>query len=269
MSITIDRLQFSYGPRRILHDVCVEVAPSETLAVLGPNGSGKTTLLNIIAGLLPPSSGTVLYDGKPFHELGIRRLAQLVGYVPQSIVPAFDYSVTEYVVTGCAPRIGTFSRPDQKHYDSAARAIERMGIAHLAEKSYSQISGGERQQVSIARVLAQSPAYILMDEPTSNLDYGNQARVLRTIKELAGHGFGVVFTTHNPDQALLIGGKTAIIDRSGRLTTGYSRELISEALLSELFGITLRIAKPVDPGRRVCFVPDLDGAADSSGLADA
>jgi len=228
------------------------------LAILGPNGCGKTTLLNVIAGLLPPSSGSVLYDGRSYRDLGIRELAHIVGYVPQTIVPAFDYSVTEYVVTGCAPQIGTFSRPDQKHYEAAAQAIDRMGVGHIAEKSYGQISGGERQQVSIARVLAQSPAYILMDEPTSHLDYGNQLRILQTIKQLANNGFGVVFTTHNPDQALLIGGKAAIIGRDGRLTSGYSRELITEALLSDLYGIRLRIAKVDEPGRRICFAPSLD-----------
>ncbi|MCL1805549.1 MAG: ABC transporter ATP-binding protein [Clostridiales bacterium] len=258
MSIEVRNLDFSYGARRILHDVGLSIEPMETLTILGPNGAGKTTLLNIVAGLLPVSSGSILYDGKPAKELGVRHLAQLVGYVPQNIVPAFDYSVLEYVVTGCAPRIGAFGRPDQKHYDSAAQAIQSMGIGHLADKSYRQISGGEQQQVSVARVLAQSPAYILMDEPTSHLDYGNQIRVLRTIKQLAENGFGVVFTTHNPDQALLIGGKAAIIGRDGRLTSGYSRELITEPFLSELYGIQLRVSKIDEPGRRICFMPSLD-----------
>jgi len=261
MSITVDKLCFSYGTKPVLHDVSIRIEPTETLAILGPNGAGKTTLLNILAGLLRPSSGTILYDEKPYKEIAIRQLAQMIGYVPQTIIPAFDYSVTEYVVTGCAPQIGTFSRPDQKHYDSAAQAIQRMGIDHLSEKSYREISGGERQQVSIARVLAQSPAYILMDEPTSHLDYGNQIRVLKTIQQLAENGFGVVFTTHNPDQALLIGGKTAIIDRNGGLTLGNSRELISEALLSELYGIRLCVSKLEEPGRRICFMPSLDDHA--------
>lgn len=266
MSITIDNLNFSYGAAQILHDVSVRIEPKETLAILGPNGSGKTTLLNLIAGLLPLTSGSILYEGKPYASLGMRQVAQLVGYVPQTIVPAFDYSVTEYVVTGCAPQIGAFSRPEQKHYDAAAQAIRQMGISHIADKSYGQISGGERQQASIARVLAQSPAYILMDEPTSHLDYGNQLRILSTIKQLAGNGFGVVFTTHNPDQALLVGGKAAIIDRGGRLTFGVSREMITESLLSDLYGIRLRIAKLEEPGRRICFAPSLDDEAGESPL---
>jgi len=258
MSIEIENLSFSYGPKQVLQDVHLCIEPAQTLVILGPNGAGKTTLLNILAGLLPPSRGRISYDGKNYQELGIRQLALVVGYVPQSIVPAFDYSVTEYVVTGCAPYIGAFSRPDQKHYDAAARAIQKMGISHLADISYRQLSGGEQQQVMIARVLAQSPAYILMDEPTSHLDYGNQLRVLKTIKNLAADGYGVIFTTHNPDQALLIGGKGAIIDNNGRLVSGDSRALINEESLTELYGIKLCVTKLEEPGRRICFAPDLD-----------
>ena len=200
----------------------------------------------------------ITYDGKSFKGFNPGQMALLIGYVPQIIIPAFDYSVIDYVVTGCAPQIGTFSRPKQKHYDIAMRSIRDLGIEHLSEKSYKQISGGERQQASIARVLAQSPSYILMDEPTSNLDYGNQVRVLNTIKRLAHDGFGVVFTTHNPDHALLIGGKTAILNRQGVLVSGDSSELVNETILSELYGVSLHVTNLDETGRKVCFAPGLN-----------
>ena len=257
MSLEIKNLNFSYGQKQVLADVCLSIARGETLSILGPNGAGKTTLLSIIAGLLKPPEGSVVYDGKLYKEMNPQQMAALVGYVPQFIVPAFDYSVIDYVVTGCAPQIGTFQRPGPAHYEKAAQSIREMGIEHLAEKSYKQISGGERQQVSIARVLTQCPAYILMDEPTSHLDYGNQVRVLNTILQMAKNGFGVVFTTHHPDQALLIGGKTAIIDRSGKLISGESGDLVNEEFLSELYGIRINISSPELAGRKVCFVPGL------------
>ena len=257
MSIEIKNLNYSYGGKQVLRDISLRIEPGETLSILGPNGSGKTTLLNIITGLLAPPPGSVTYDGKQFKWFDPRKMALLVGYVPQTIIPAFDYSVIEYVVTGCAPQIGTFARPKQKHFDTAMQSIREMGIEHLTEKSYKQISGGEQQQVSIARVLAQCPSYILMDEPTSHLDYGNQIHVLGKIKQLAQSGFGVVFTTHNPDQALLLGGKVAILDRQGRLITGDSHELVNETFLSELYGVSLRITNLEDNGRKVCFAPDI------------
>ena len=257
MSIEICDLCVSYAGTPVLEQVKLSIEPRKTLSILGPNGAGKTTLLNAIAGLLAPDSGSIFYDGKIHKRMTPHEMALLIGYVPQVIVPAFDYSVLDYVVTGCAPRIGAFSRPGQEHYDIALQAIGEMGIAHLTEKSYRRISGGERQQVSIARVIAQRPAYILMDEPTSHLDYGNQILVLKTIQRLAQEGFGIVFTTHNPDHVLLLGGRVAVIDRKGRLRCGSCNEMMNEEFLSELYGIDLRLIRPDHTGRNICFAPDL------------
>ena len=262
MSIDISGLHFSYGEKKVLRDVHLCIEARETLSILGPNGAGKTTLLNIIAGLAKPDAGSIVYDGKPSTQLDLRQMALLMGYVPQMIVPAFDFSVIDYVVTGVAPHLGTFERPAKAHYDTAMQAIIDMGVGHLAEVSYRQISGGERQQVSIARVLAQKPAYILMDEPTAHLDYGNQLRVLKTIKRLSESGFGIVFTTHNPDQALLLGGKTAIINRHGELRHGDSQAMIDEEALSALYGVRLTITTGETTGRMVCYMPDLEEAND-------
>jgi len=257
VSIEISNLNFFYGSRQVLHDVCLNIAQAQTLAILGPNGSGKTTLLSIVAGLIKAQDGSITYNGKTFKFYNPREMARLVGYVPQFIVPAFDYSVIDYVVTGCAPQMGTFQRPKKEHYEKAMQSICEMGIEHLADKSYKQLSGGERQQVTIARVLTQSPVFILMDEPTSHLDYGNQVHVLKTIKRLAKNGFGVVFTTHNPDQALLIGGETAIINRKGNLIFGEGQKMLNDTFLSELYETRLRIADFDVRGRKVCFAPAL------------
>ena len=255
MSIELKKFGFSYSTKRVLHDIDLIISPGESLAILGPNGAGKTTLLNAIAGLIPYSIGEISYEGK--KGVDMLSMAGLIGYVPQTIVAAFDYAVIDYVVTGCAPRIGTFGRPGAEHYATAAKAIEDMGISHLSGRSYRLISGGERQQVSIARVLAQNPKYILMDEPTAHLDLGNQISVLSMIRDLADRGYGVVFTTHNPDQALLVGGKVAIIDREGRLTHGDSHSLISEESLRGLYDIPLIVAHMEMAERKVCITSRL------------
>ena len=257
MSVEVSNVSFYYGEKPVLDAVNFHVEPNETLSILGPNGAGKTTLLNIMAGLLKPASGEILYNGEPYTRIGYRQLALLVGYVPQVIIPTFDYSVLEYVVTGCAPRIGTFARPGQEHYDKALAAIEQMGITHLIEKSYRQISGGECQQVATARVIAQSPSYILMDEPTSHLDYANQIHVLKIIKRLSRQGFGVILTTHNPDHVLLLGGKVAVLNRQGGLIYGSCEEMIQEQFLSELYGTQLCLTNPDSADRFVCFAPRL------------
>jgi len=211
MKIEIKNLGFSYPDgRQIFSNIDFTIEPGRVISILGPNGAGKTTLMSCIANLLKPTEGGILIDGVPTDKLTPREIAKHIGFVPQTIIPSFSFSVLEYVVTGCAPHLGTFERPKQEHYDIAMQAIKDMGIEYLSEKSYSAISGGERQQVSIARALAQHPSIILLDEPTAHLDYGNQIKVLRTAKRLSEEGYGVVFTTHNPDHVLLLDDQIAV-----------------------------------------------------------
>lgn len=146
--------------------------------------------------LATPNQGEILIDGKDMKTMSPKDVASNLASVPQFIIPAFAYEVLSYVVTGCAPKIGTFEKPKKKLYEIAQQALEQMELLHLSEKYYTEISAGERQQVSIARALAQRPKVILMDEPTAHLDYGNQIKVLRIIKKLAREGYAAVITTH-------------------------------------------------------------------------
>lgn len=164
MKIQIENLSFSYAESApLLKNIGFTLDSGRVISILGPNGAGKTTLLNCIAGLFKPVEGSILIEGRDMESLAHREIAKIIGYVPQIIVPTFSYSVLDYVVTGCAPHIGTFERPKQVHFDAAMAALEKMGITALKDKPYNEISGGERQQVSIARALAQKPSFILMD----------------------------------------------------------------------------------------------------------
>lgn len=249
-------LFYSYTPERmILKDISFRFKSGEIVSILGPNGAGKTTFLNCLANLVPLDKGEILIDDKNIKKIPPREVAKVIGYVPQIIVPSFDFSVLEYVVTGCAPHMGTLSRPRQEHYDIAMDAIKRMGIEKLTNRSYSQISGGERQQVSIARALAQRPAFILMDEPTAHLDYGNQIKVLKTVRSLKEEGYGVILTTHNPDHALLLQDQVAILDREGVLSTGLSTDVLNEQELTRLYGTELKLFYEERLNREVCAAP--------------
>lgn len=245
---------FGYpGGPMIFHDVSFAIEQGQVFCILGPNGAGKSTLLNCLANLYTLGSGEILLDGKPLHALSRREVAQWIGYVPQNQDPTYGYTVRDFVVMGRAPYISTMQLPTQADYDKADEALEVMGIAHLRERPYTDISGGERQQATIARVIAQEPKIILMDEPTSSLDFGNQLRTVRMIRALAQRGYAVVMTTHNPDHAIMLDDTVGILDREGQMVTGRTREVLSEQLLSQVYRVDVKIVHVDAVGRDACL----------------
>lgn len=258
MKISIKNLEFSYTNRKpILKKLSFSIRQGRILSILGPNGAGKSTLLACIARILLPTGGDVLFDGMSYTKMSYKEIACAIGFVPQHIIPSFNYSVLDYVVTGCAPHMKLFQKPKAAEYERAWNAIEAMGIEHIAQQSFMKISGGERQQAAITRVITQKPAVILLDEPTSHLDFGNQMKVLKMLKFLVGEGFGVVMTTHNPDHALLLDEEVAVLDEEGNLVFGMSREILNERLLSKLYGTNLRLFTIGELGRKVCVAQGL------------
>lgn len=258
MKLEVEHLRFAYGSAEpIFTDITFSVESGETICLLGPNGCGKTTLLNCTIGLNRNIAGTIRVDGMNTAQLSDAALARTLGYVPQDIIPSFDYTVLDYVVTGCAPHMKLFKRPGKAEYERARAAIDKMGIGHLAGKSYAQISGGERQQVSIARVLTQKPDFILLDEPTSHLDFGNQIHVLKVVAQMANEGFGVLMTTHNPNHALMLDGNVVMMRKGGGYTFGAARDIVTEESLRSLYGTDIIIEDFERVHRPVCIAPSL------------
>ena len=255
MILEVKNLSYRYyNSRTIFHDVSFCLSKGEVLSILGTNGAGKSTLLNCIANLYRPQSGEILLHNKPMTEMHMRDVAKVIGYVPQIHTPAYAYTVREFTVMGRTPYIGAFAKPKKEDYRMADEAFERMGISHLSNKAYTEIAGGERQQVTIARVIAQQPQLILLDEPTAHLDYGNQYRVMQMIKKLADEGFALIMTTHNPDHAILLDGKVAILNREGLLSVGLAKETLQKETLSTLYGLNIKTVYDEDAKRNICVV---------------
>lgn len=254
--LQVDAIDFAYeGRPNTLNSVTFSVDPGELVTLLGPNGSGKSTLLNCLMHLLEPQRGTVLLDGLPVSELGRRRIAQLVAYVPQVVNVAFAYEVRDYVAMGRAPFLGVWESPGAEDYARVDRALDRLGIGELANRSYVELSGGQRQLVDVARALVQEPRLILFDEPTSALDYGNQVKVLRLVAELARDGYAIVMTTHNPDHPILLNSSVCLLGRDGCLTKGTVDAIMQEDVLATVYDSPLMIRPVADAGRRVCITP--------------
>jgi iron complex transport system ATP-binding protein len=251
----LDRVWFSYGARTVLREVSLSAPPGRVLALLGPNGSGKSTLLRLMLGLLRPDHGTVRLGGRELGTIPRRELARRVAYVPQLHRESFAFSVAEVVLMGRMPHLGLLSRHRAVDLRAAREALELLRIEHLADRPYTQVSGGERQLALIARALAQGARALLMDEPTNGLDYGNQVRLLEQVAALARRGLSVVFSTHHPDHALAVADQVALL-REGRLVgEGPPAEAITGESLSALYGVDVRTL-PVEEGVKVC-VPAL------------
>jgi iron complex transport system ATP-binding protein len=233
-------LAIGYRDRLVGRGLNVALAEGEVLALLGPNGSGKTTLLKTLLGLLPPRAGDVRCDGRSLVATSIRERARLLAYVPQSHVATFAFPAQTVVLMGRTAHGNLFSRPTAKDRGIAMAAMERFGIAHLAERPYTMISGGERQLVLLSRALAQEPRFVILDEPTASLDFGNQGKVIREIKWLATAGHGVLFTTHDPNQALRLADRAYLLREGVPIAEGNVNSVLTRANLEALYAAPIR-----------------------------
>ena len=241
MELTVTNATCGYGSVPILKDVNLHLKQGEIVCILGPNGIGKTTIFKSVLGFLTLLEGEITLDGVNKNEITQREFARNVGYVPQSHEPPFPYSVPDVVVMGRASRLRNFETPGIRDYMIADKVLNMLGIGYLREKTYTQISGGERQMVLVARALAQSPKLLVMDEPTANLDFGNQISVLESIKRLSGRGLGVLMTTHSPDHAFLCCDRVILITKSKKVFEGSVDEIVTEENLREAYGIDVKI----------------------------
>ena len=228
-------LTIGYRDRVVGRGLDVALTTGEVLALLGPNGGGKTTLLKTLLGLLAPKAGEVRLGDKRLAALPANERARLVAYVPQTHIATFAFTVETVVLMGRSAHGSLFSRPSLKDRTVASAMLERFGIAHLAQRHYTMISGGERQLALLARALAQEPQFVVLDEPTASLDFGNQGKVMREIRALAAAGHGVLFTTHDPNHALRAADRAYLLRDGERIAEGAVAEVLTRAQLEALY----------------------------------
>ena len=230
----------------------VRLEKGEVLALLGPNGGGKTTLLKTLLGLLGPKAGEVRLGGAALSSRSIRERARLIAYVPQTHVATFAFSVETVVLMGRTAHGDLFARPTSRDRMVAMAALDRLGIAQLAPRPYTMISGGERQLVLLARALAQEPQFIVLDEPTANLDFGNQGKVMREIRALAASGLGVLFTTHDPNHALRAADRACLLRNGELVAEGPVKKILTREQLEALYGAPVQMISGTDG---TAFIP--------------
>ena len=247
-------LTIGYSDRVVGRGLDVALATGEVLALLGPNGGGKTTLLKTLLGLLAPKAGEVRLGDRPLGSYRDRERARLIAYVPQSHAATFAFTVEAIVLMGRTAHGNLFSRPSAADRAVAAHTLERFGIGHLRDRPYTMISGGERQLALLARALAQEPQFIVLDEPTASLDFGNQGTVMREIRALAASGHGVLFTTHDPNHALRAADRALLLREGTRIAEGAIGAVLDRARLETLYGAPVETINDTAAGKSA-FLP--------------
>jgi len=245
-------LHFSYNDKVILKGVDLRIEEGSIVSLLGANGTGKSTLMKLFLGLLHPSSGEVMLKGKSLHAYSIKERALHVSYVPQSTQIAFAFCALDMVLMGRIAFESWFKRASQTDITLAREAMERLGIVHLEKRTFQTLSGGEKQLVLIARSLAQGAKILVMDEPVSGLDYGNQLRLLETIMSLSKEGYTFLKSTHFPEHALMLGGYTYALKEGHILAHGLTSKTITETLINELYNTNIALKQTLC-GYPVCI----------------
>lgn len=244
-------ISFSYDNEEIFSQISFSIEKGDVLCILGPNGTGKTTLIKCLNGLHEIDSGEILINGKDIKKLSFKEISKHIGYIPQSHVPSFPFKVFDVVLMGRAPYLNLTDSPKEEDVEIAMDSLKTLGIEYLKDKEYTNLSGGERQLVFLARVLCQKPDILILDEPTSHLDFGNQIKLLEIIDNLAKNGLSIIMSSHFPDHAFLSSTKVAIMKDKRFIDFGTPDNVVTEDNLRKAYSIDVKLME-LDDKRKVC-----------------
>ena len=230
-------LSYSYhAGQAVLNDISLEIYEGSVTVLLGLNGSGKTTLIKVLTGLLKPLKGTTFVDDKDITQISSTELSKLISFVPQNISDDTDFAVLDYLTFGRMNTIKFYSSPKMEDYAKAKIVAKELGITDLLFEKMNELSGGQRQLVTIARSVVQDSGVIVMDEPTSSIDYKFLNTILRFIYKLKKQGKTIVLSCHNPSIPLLLNANVVVLERGIVKMTGRARDVLTLHNLCNIYG---------------------------------
>ncbi len=263
--LEIKNLKFGYDNKNnsnnILNDISFKVGKGELCGIFGPNGVGKSTLFKCIIGFLKPKHGELTINNKNILKMPVEEIAKLIAYVPQEHKSPFPYLVKEVVLMGRTPHLGGVFGPKKSDIEKAIESMEIIGISNLANKPYTDLSGGQRQLVLLARALTQETELMILDEPTSALDFRNQLKIWSMLKKLTKRGMSIIVSVHDPNHMLWFCDKVAILKEGKIISNGTPESALTEKVLNELYGDICNVKENKEDGFKT-IIPNINKITD-------
>lgn len=251
--IQITDFSFGYGENYVLQDLNMAVKSRSLNALIGLNGAGKSTLFACLSKQYRLLRGSIFVNDKDICAYTYREYARTVSFVPQvSAMSQTDNMVRDFLVEGRTPYLHLFSVPGKNEYEFMSEIAEKVGVDHLLDKNFSELSGGQQQLISLTRALVQDTPIILLDEPMSALDLQNQSFMLNLIKELAGAGKTIIFSTHDPNHALMLNCNVMLLKNGSIVSEGTADNCLSNEHIQEIYGDKVEIISYEN--RRICML---------------
>lgn len=251
MNIEVKNLSFSFGETPVLKDVNMKVKEKEFVGLIGPNGSGKSTLLKCIYRVHKDYQGEILLDGRELSEFKLKETARMMGVVSQFNDMNFDFSVLQMVLLGRSPYKKLFERDTKEDYELARQALRDVGLEEYEDRKLSQLSGGEKQRIVLARALAQNTETYILDEPTNHLDIKHQLHIMNVIK---GLDVTCISAIHDLNIAAMYCDKIVALQGGKVAGIGTPKELLTEELIYDLYEVESKVTDTED-GINIRFIP--------------
>ena len=239
-NLRVEHVTYRVGERTILNNVSLELTGGELVAIVGRNGAGKSTLLHLMTGLLPANEGAITLDGEPLRHLNRKDIARRIALLPQQARMTFGFPVHDIVRMGRHPHRGRFRAASPHDEALVDEVMQVTGTAPLAQRLITEVSGGERQLIMLAQALAQEPQFLLLDEPTANLDIAHQCHVMRLLQQLAAAGIGVVAVIHDLSLAVRCFPRLIVLDDGAIVADGPAAEILTAEMITRVFQVQAR-----------------------------
>lgn len=252
-NIKISDLSYSVGEKKILSNIGIDIKKDDLIGIVGPNGAGKTTLLKVICGILIPSSGAILIEGKNVTTFKSKELFKKISYLSQNINFNFPFKVSEVVLMGRYPYLGKFENENEGDFEIAKKCLQMVDMQNFIKRNILTLSGGEQQRVSLARVLAQKTDYLFLDEPLSNMDINHQLSIMNVLGSISNSGKGISVVLHDLRLAYKFCTKVLVLNQGRVIDFGAPQNVLKEELISSVFKVrshitndTIELLEPVN-----------------------